>query len=457
MAALTLPAELQRRDKERRAGYARHLAFYGGAQWASPTRAERRRRRLTINYVKPIIHKVTAALLKGMAVTVPPVDESDEALRRADEVEVALAQVAEQNGLEELDFDTEVDAAVLGDGVFKVWWDTDFEMVRVSAPDPAGVWAWTFADDPSRTWRVATQYKLEAEAARETLGLSGAGLRALEDRRANRITEDWTVATYERWVNDVRETAGPNPYGVIPFVVFPNIREPKQQWGESDVTALRQAQEELNRTLTQLSLIMELSGNPIAVLEGVTEAQDIAVEPGELWTLPEKAKAYLLDLLGKGGAGLHMDYLEAVYRALFDVGETPRTAFGGASANISGVALELDLDPLVKKVNRKRILRARAYRERSGLILSMLDQFTGTAFGEVSTGVSWGSVLPTDRDREVDNEVAMVGAGIHSRRHAADELGAVADPDAEFDRWEEEQRRVTAAGGAATAPAPPRE
>lgn len=43
------------------------------------------------------------------------------------------------------------------------------------------------------------------------------------------------------------------------------------------------------------------SGNPIAVLENVTEAQDIAVAPGAVWEVPEKARAYLLDLL-QGGA-----------------------------------------------------------------------------------------------------------------------------------------------------------
>jgi len=40
-------------------------------------------------------------------------------------------------------------------------------------------------------------------------------------------------------------------------------------------------------------------------------------------------------------------------------------------------------------------------------------------------------------------ERSLVAAGIHSRRRAADELG-VADPDAEFGRWLEEQERLSA-------------
>jgi hypothetical protein len=41
--------------------------------------------------------------------------------------------------------------------------------------------------------------------------------------------------------------------------------------------------------------------------------------------VPEKAKAYLLDLLQGGGIALHTDYIDLVYRALHDLGESPRS------------------------------------------------------------------------------------------------------------------------------------
>ena len=43
-------------------------------------------------------------------------------------------------------------------------------------------------------------------------------------------------------------------------------------------------------------------------------------------------------------------------------------------------------------------------------------------------------MLPLDRSRLVEDERVLVGAGIHSRRRAADELG-VEDPEGEFRRW----------------------
>ncbi len=146
----------------------------------------------------------------------------------------------------------------------------------------------------------------------------------------------------------------PNPYGVIPFVLYPNLREAKAFWGISDIEAITEPARELNRALSQLSLILEMSGNPIAVLENVTETAGIAVAPGAVWELPPEAKAYLLDLLQGGGVRLHADYIDLIYRTLHDLGESPRTAFGENRQGLSGVALNTELDPLLKKVQRKR-------------------------------------------------------------------------------------------------------
>ena len=76
------------------------------------------------------------------------------------------------------------------------------------------------------------------------------------------------------------------------------------------------------------------------------------------------------------------------------------------------------------------------------MILALLDQFTGSAFRAAHHDITWGSILPTDRQREVDDEIALVAAGVHSRRYAADTLGAIDDPDAEFARWLDEQRQL---------------
>ena len=209
----------------------------------------------------------------------------------------------------------------------------------------------------------------------------------------------------------------------------------------SDVEAVRESVRELNRALSQLSMILELSGNPIAVLENVTESRDIAVQPGAVWELPERARAYLLDLLQGGGVRLHVDYVDLIYRTLHDLGESPRTSFGDNGRGLSGVALNIELDPLLKKIQRKRLIREAALRRRNEMVLRLLEQYTGVAYAPYRSRVVWSPLLPIDRSRLVADETRLVAAGIHSRRRAANELG-VEDPEAEFERWREEARLI---------------
>jgi len=184
-----------------------------------------------------------------------------------------------------------------------------------------------------------------------------------------------------------------------------------------------------------------LSGNPIAVLENVEESEDIAISPGAVWNIPEDAKAYLLDLLQGGGINLHINYINLLYRALHDISESPRSAFGGTERDLSGVALEIELHPLLQKVKRKRIIRTVAYNRRNQMILKLLEKYQGEHFGDNLLRVVWGPVLPQDISRQVNNEQILVQAGIHSRRRAMDEIG-IRDPDYEFKKWLEERETI---------------
>src|SRR3990172_4676271 len=148
---ITLPQQLARRDTERLRGYADNLAFYQGRQWPSTRRG--RERRLVFNYAKGLVDKTTSYLMSGLSFAVDPEDGSAEAQERARRGERALAEVYESNQLAQLDFDTELDAAVLGDGAFKVTWDTIERRVRVSAPDVQGLFVWWWGDDMTRVWR----------------------------------------------------------------------------------------------------------------------------------------------------------------------------------------------------------------------------------------------------------------------------------------------------------------
>ena len=262
---LSLPQQLEQRDFARMRAYQENLSFYSGSHWQGPAR--RRERRLTFNYVRTFAHKATAALMAGMHVAVEPLDASPEAEARAAVARRVLLDVAEGNDLQELDFETELDAAVLGDGCYKVTWESTAmgPGVRVTSPDVQGLFAWWVGDDVAKVWRVASRYRLTAEETELLYGVTPSGAEAV-------VVEAWTAESMHLWVGNALQEERPNPYGFIPYVVFPNMREPKQFWGSADITPLMEPQREINRAFSQLSTILELSGNPIAVLEGVEES-----------------------------------------------------------------------------------------------------------------------------------------------------------------------------------------
>jgi len=426
------PTALARRDADRIKGYKALLDFYNSVQWEG--REKWGERRLTFNYARVVVDKVTSYLMSGAGFSVEPGEESDEARVKAQRAGAALREVHDASGIEQLDFETEVDCAILGDACYKVIWDQETGSVRVTAPDIQGIHAWQMGDDAARVWRVASRYTLNGDEV-ETL------YRVRPQGKEATITELWTDGEFELWLDDTPVEKKPNPYGFIPFVIFPNLREPKRFWGISDLSQIMVPQREFNRAMSQLSRILELSGNPIAVLENVEESEDIAVKPGAVWNVPEDAKAYLLDLLQGGGLRLHIDYINLLYRTLHDVSESPRAAFGGTERDLSGVALEMELQPLLQKVRRKRTIRTAAYNRRSRMILRLLEKYRNEDFGGSSPEVVWGPLLPRDADRMVTNEQTLVQSGIHSRRRAMTELG-IRDPEAEFGRWLEERGAI---------------
>ena len=428
----TMPGQLGRMDLDRMKGYRELLDFYHGKQWQD--REKRRERRLTFNYARVFVEKVASYLMSGVNFAVDPEAETDEAVTRAQKAETALYRVYGENNLAQLDLETEIDCAVLGDACYKVTWDADEKRVRVTASDVQGIHAWCSGDDVSHVWRVASGYVLAAEEAELLYGVK-------PKAKTVSVVELWTAQEFALYVDNVLLESKPNPYGFIPFVIYPNLREPKRFWGVSDLVQIMESQRELNRALSQLSHILELPGNPIAVLENVEGSEDIAIKPGAVWNIPEDAKAYLLDLLHGGGVSLHIDYINLIYRTLHDLSESPRSAFGGMEKDLSGVALELELHPLLQKVRRKRLIRAAAYNRRNEMILRLLEKYRGENFGDNYLRVIWGPVLPEDMDRKVADEQTLVQNGIHSRRTAMDEVG-VKNPEYEFKRWLEERESI---------------
>jgi len=448
------PGVLAPADRERFARYAEALAFYRGEQWLGRPRWGEPR--LTFNYARALLRKVAAYVFPAPATfTVPLPPDATAGEETANRAERVLADLIGELDLARLDVELCVEASVLGDAAVKVTWAAAAGRPAVAPVDPATLVVATAPDDPRRPLRVTQVYGLSGEGVAALFGgaeaASGRGVEQndrfrLDSRRTYAVVEHWTA---ERWRVEVAGQAvrdGANPYGWNPYLVLANNPRPYAVWGESDLLDLFDVCRELNSRLSALSRVLEVSGSPIAVLENVDGSEGISVGPGAKWELPEGAKAYLLDLLSGGGVGLHVEYVDRLYRALHDLAETPRTAFGDAGRDLSGAALEVEIQPLVQKVGRKRRAWDAFYRERNARLLDLRERFGGQELGGLRRTVTiWPSVLPSDREGAVRQAAALVAAGIHSRRTAVAALGGD-DPAGELARVLEEARAFEGGG-----------
>src|SRR5581483_4493549 len=75
MDGLPLPQQIARMDADRLRRYRENLDFYHGRQWTGTPR--RRERRLTFNYARAIVDKVTSYLLTGLDFAVDPPEQGD--------------------------------------------------------------------------------------------------------------------------------------------------------------------------------------------------------------------------------------------------------------------------------------------------------------------------------------------------------------------------------------------
>ena len=297
---------LATRDAARLARYREYLDFYEGRQWLG--RPLPQERRLTVNYARTLVRKAASYLFpEPVTFAVAPVADTAEAREQARRAEEALAAVQADNDLAAVDFDAAIDAAVLGDGAFKVTWDEAERRAVVTAVDVQTLSAWWDADDPRRVTRVVQRTVLPADELRARYGVAANGAGG---PLGGAVVEDWRPDRFTLTAAGQVVRDGANPFGRLPYVLFANAPRPQEFWGESDLADLLDVQRELNRRLSVVARILELSGNPIAVLENVEGSEGIQVGPGALWELPEGARAYLLDLLSGGGVGLHLQYID---------------------------------------------------------------------------------------------------------------------------------------------------
>lgn len=235
-----------------------------------------------------------------------------------------------------------------------------------------------------------------------------------------KITEVWTAGEFSRRVDGQEVEKAINPYGFIPYVIVPNMTQPLRFWGLSDLEDIATLGSELNVRVSVLSQLLQMSGNPVTGLENVDGADNLRIGPGAVWTLPEGARASLLELIKDGGVELHVRFIELLYKMLHDLSELPGSSFGETSKGIggsSGTALEVMLQPMVQRIQRKRRIWENALDVRNRMMLAL------AGLPVHRSRIIWPDLLPKDRASLVTQEIGLVASRLHSLDTARRNLG----------------------------------
>lgn len=415
---------------ERRRRYAENRQYYRGEQ---PLRGRLRRTGTPRNRVALMVDTVVDHM-GGATVTWGPPSAV------ADAYNAHLERVLEANEAEQLDYDAELACAIDGDVALKVTYD-ERRGIRLSRVDAAGLWVSWHPADPDDVEMVAQQYELTADDF--PVLFPGRLVTRPGGGRKSIVTESWTAERWEVWLDDDLVLSEPNPYGAIPYVVFPNLRVPGGRWGAGDPERLAAIQDRLNAAAADLDWVMEVAAG-VTVLEGVDQGGDIAIRPGAVWELPEGARAYMLDMLGSAGVQQRLWHMGDLVDTMHQVARVPQSALGSSGRELSGFALSIELAPLVRLVKRKRLTRTVALRRRAELIAELGRRFEGLpeAGPELRASVTWSEPLPADRNSELRVAMAEVELG-RDREAVLAEIG-VADPAGELRRHIEQSRLLGA-------------
>ena len=438
---------LQVRDGDRMRAYREYLQLYEGKHWPRPRTG---RSAITVNYCHAVVDKGISYLLgRGLNWAVEPRRTMDDGRQTMDDgpqssivhgpwsVERYLYDAYEDEGLAAVDLMVAHNAALLGDGVYKVTWDPLGRRPRVQSVDPLSFYPDWSADELGAFWRVRVGYGLEAAEAKRLYGVE-------RGRGPVGVVETWTASAFTLEVGGGVLLSGPNPYGFIPFVHVPNLPAANEVWGISDLRDLTNLNRTYNERLSDQSDTIRYHADPPVVFKGVANHVDLPVGPGTTWDIPPDADVTLLEW--RGAAPAVEDHLRRLQTAIFEVAETPRTAFGDSGRLLSGVALETELRPLILKTLRKRTFWTDALRRRNRMLLRLAE-----ANGALPPGAAdayrvkaiWPPMLPKDDAVEVQNNVSLVAAGLRSARSAMDALGTE-DPEGELRKVLEDRAALDA-------------
>lgn len=408
----------------------RYWRFYRGHQWEQ-TRPEGEPQN-TLNYCRSFVDKGVAFLMgKGFNIDVPS---------KAREItKPILDEIWEDNEKELLSIDIAQSGGVTGNAYVKVtleMFDEEeepdrYEMwpngrIRIMLLPSANVFPIWDAHDRDKMIKCRIIYPI----FKEETGADGA-----RHREKVWYKEVITKDKIQEFIDDDKVSERENPINTIPVVRIKNLPLAGSSYGTSDLSDIIPLQKEFNYKATDISDIINYHAGPITIVKG---AKVSGLEKGarKVWGgLPENSDVYNLELESDLRAAL--DYLELVKESMFEIGNMPEDAFGGAEtrvSNTSGVALHIKNQPLMEQTKVKHSTYGSGIKRINRLIIKYAKfiEYPGFDIGaweelqpqyKYNSSISFPNPLPKDELVQMQLIAQRIKLMLMSRKDALIELG----------------------------------
>ena len=249
----------------------------------------------------------------------------------------------------------------------------------------------------------------------------------------------------EEYINDELIDQRPNPIGEIPVAFCPNIAVSRSPWGLADIADIMPLNREYNEKATEISDIINYHVAPVTVITGA-KASNLEKGPTKVWAIGNKdAKVQNLEL-ATNFPGRWATW--TVQQAMHELTGVPATALGTMQpiSNTSGVALQVQYQPLMLKHDSKKIQYTPLFQQINELVMrhafrvrpvgssvqpwrvgharegrgDRLDPSNPVIY---RTSVDWPSPMPMDILIKINEIQAKMAMSLESKRGALRDLG----------------------------------
>lgn len=394
-------------------------------------------------------------------------------------IRAALTETWADNGGGSLFISNGILSQYLGGCVFAAKWDPVAGRINITAPEPK---EFVGIPDGKDYWRLREAW-IVREITEEDLVAYGITVADVKAGSGNKYwyVEHWTKTSYKITINDLvlnddggNPMEGENPFGLVPMVYIPHIRE-KGFFGQSIITeAVKGLIREINNRYTDIGdAVSDDSHNIIAIRNVRGSAKTIKLDGRTVIDLGgttglggNEANPDLISTNLKSTSQSMIDYTVGVYGLYRKEVDLPAVADGeDEGSQRSSLTLSVRMWPLEAHVELERVFWTVGLAAFSKIMLKMmlvkkLKSITAEDL-DVPLIIEWQPKLPRDRDALVNEVVARDSAQLGSKESLMEKLGDTANPADEIQKIKDEQEELappvqkTAGGQPLPKPTPP--